>query len=94
VPVTELTLATGGGYPSVEGELPLPPLVQPTAPGLVQRSLDLSVPPGAAALQRAEQGEAEPEEETPQADLDDLARKIYPIIRRMLAVERERRLGR
>ena len=61
-----------------------PPRVPPTArePSVVQR-------------------EDEPlsESNTPTAegtdvDLDDLARQIYPLVKRLLAVERERRTGR
>ncbi len=36
----------------------------------------------------------ETKEEEEKVDLDDLARKIYPLVKRMLAVERERVSGR
>ncbi len=43
-------------------------------------------------IQRVESAPVEPGPETPElADLDDLARQVYPIIKHMLAVERERR---
>jgi hypothetical protein len=41
-------------------------------------------------VQRAAAEEIEEEE----VDLEELAREVYPLIRRMLAIERERTLGR
>jgi hypothetical protein len=43
----------------------------------------------------AETAEAAPETERPaEQDLDHLARQIYPLIKRMLAIERERSSAR
>jgi hypothetical protein len=46
---------------------------------IVQRSIVTQPEKGRAA-----------EEEEPELDLDDLAREVYPLIKRMLAIERER----
>jgi hypothetical protein len=81
-------------------EAPLPPPSRPPLAELVQR-LPLAVSPGAPIVQRTV-GEAEAvvqraisegvgaEEEKAELDLDDLARQVYPMIKRMLAIERER----
>jgi len=85
--------------PEPAGELPLSPVVPP----LVQRMATTpavpvsAVPHPAGTVQRAEAEEApqlaEPAEPTP-PDLEKLARQVFPIIRRMLKVERERAFGR
>jgi hypothetical protein len=58
---------------------------------------------GSEVIFRREEATAGTPEATPEtgeesaetgADLDHLARQIYPLIKRMLAVERERRSGR
>ena len=50
------------------------------------------------ALQRAEDGDDDDDDdqqkEMSDEELDDLARQIYPLIKRMISVERERRPGR
>jgi hypothetical protein len=62
--------------------LAISPALDTAARGIeiVQR---VETPPAAAA--------EPPAAEAPQPNLDDLARQIYPLIKRMLAVERERR---
>jgi hypothetical protein len=82
------------------GELPLPPPRAPSA-GLIQRQPSALAPDVAVSsqrvgvVQRAQEGEplasASPVEGKPELELDHLARQIYPLIKRMLAVERERR---
>jgi hypothetical protein len=49
-----------------------------------------------AAVQRAEEGEPLPQQQTggEKQDLDRLAREVYPLVKRLLAIERERRTGR
>jgi hypothetical protein len=54
--------------------------------GIVQRT----EVEGAAAGQESA---SKPGEQRPGLDLDHLARQIYPIIKHMLAIERERRYG-
>jgi hypothetical protein len=83
------------------GELPLPPPPRASSAGLIQRQPSALAPDVAVSsqrvgvVQRAQEGEpaasASPVEEKPELELDDLARQIYPLIKRMLAVERERR---
>ena len=55
-------------------------------------------PAGAGLAQRVSLGPPETgirsRDEEPRLDLDDLARQVYPFIKRMVAVERERRLSR
>ena len=86
------------------GELPLPPPPRSSSSGLIQRQPSALAPDVAVSSQRLgvvqRVQEAEPEasaspvEEEPELELDHLARQIYPLIKRMLAVERERRPGR
>jgi hypothetical protein len=63
-------------------------------------SMDLAPPPRRVdvvqrALVEEETSVSEvPGGEQPEANLDELARQIYPLIKRMLAVERERRFSR
>jgi hypothetical protein len=85
--------------------LPLPPTPQLPTGEMLQRealaiSMDLAPPPRRVeVVQRAEEelitsdvsGEGK---ETKELNLDDLARQIYPLIKRMLAVDRERRFSR
>jgi hypothetical protein len=79
--------------------------VQPTREAIIQRQT--SIPGVAIAISRAEAGEAagvqRTEEEGVEAgaeardeeqDLDRLARDVYPLVKRLLAIERERRAGR
>ena len=91
--------------PAWGDEFPLPPARWPAPAALIQRQpvappVDLTVAAqGTDVVQRAvetppETGLATTEEEGPELDLDHLARQIYPLIKRMLAVERERRSAR
>ncbi len=83
------------------GELLLPPPPRASSAGLIQRqpsalAPDVAVPSQrVGVVQRAQEGgpaaSASPVEEKPELELDHLARQIYPLIKRMLAVERERR---
>jgi hypothetical protein len=62
-------------------------------------SLDLAPSPRRVEVVQRTEGEAATEEPTTKeekqgVDLDDLARQIYPLIKRMLAVEQERRSAR
>jgi hypothetical protein len=85
----------------LSGELPLPPPPRASSAGLIQRQPSALAPDVAVSsqrlgvVQRAQEGEpaasALPVEEEPELELDHLARQIYPLIKRMLAVERERR---
>jgi hypothetical protein len=89
-------------------EVPLPLAPQPPAGELVQReplaiSMDLAPPLRRVEVVQRDVAVEEEEEtsiteapgvEEPKANLDDLARQIYPIIKRMLAVERERWFSR
>jgi hypothetical protein len=85
-------------------ELPLPTTPQLPTGEMLQRealaiSMDLAPPPRRVeVVQRAEMEmtpAAEPaEEEESGTDLDNLARQVYPLIKRMLAIERERRFSR
>ncbi len=65
--------------------------VSPSAerlPLAIQRTLDTN---SMAVLQRVEDDEeVGPESEEEEVDLDVLAREVYPLIKRMLAIERER----
>jgi hypothetical protein len=90
--------------PAWGGEFPLPPVSRPASAALIQRqpvvpSVDLAAAArGTDVVQRAiemppETGLAT-EEEGSELDLDHLARQVYPLIKRMLAVERERRSAR
>ena len=107
-PVTSVPEAqrSGRGQAPV-AELPLPPIGRSAPPQVVQRQPSPEVPGIDAAgsrsrgewVQRAAtkgrvSGQSAEEEEKPDLDLDHLARQIYPILKRMLAVERERRSGR
>lgn len=99
-----------GWPPGARDELPLPPLSHSSPPGTLQRqatgegavpemrSRSFEVAPGAVeVVQRAEDGPAEPGvsgEKEPELDLGDLARQVYPIIKRMLAIERDRSRSR
>jgi hypothetical protein len=96
-PVTERIEPTSAEFPPLADELPLPS----PSPGVVQRQASSLA--GPEVIFRQEEATAGPPEATPEtgeestetgADLDHLARQIYPLIKRMLAVERERRSGR
>lgn len=100
-PVTERIEPTSAEFPSLADELPLPPLGRSPLPGVVQRQASSLA--GPEVIFRQEEATAGTTEATPEtgeesaetgADLDHLARQIYPLIKRMLAVERERRSGR
>jgi hypothetical protein len=90
--------------PAWGGEFPLPPVSRPAPATLIQRqpvvpSVDLAAAArGAEFVQRAVELPPEtgltPRGEGPELDLDHLARQVYPLIKRMLAVERERRSAR
>ena len=64
------------------------PWPEPRREEVVQRVEGEEPPPTALPPQAPAAGEGAPE------NLDSLARQIYPLIKRMLAVERERKLGR
>jgi hypothetical protein len=66
-----------------------PEKVEPSAPIYSTESSAPPIPP-ASVIQRAAEDDGDEEE----IDLTDLARRIYPVIRRMLSIERERTLGR
>jgi hypothetical protein len=80
--------------PHMRGEMPLPPIMtiqrQPTTSSFGSASI--------STVQRVEMGRPETTEQREEGrskpDLDKLAREVYPHIVRMLAVERERRIGR
>ncbi len=68
------------------------PLVSPAASNTIFRQAESE--PDTSDTSETDEGDQEGEETTQQEpDLDDLARQIYPIIKRMLSVERERRPG-
>jgi predicted component of type VI protein secretion system len=84
---------------------PAQPPVQPAPQAAIQRQP--TVPGAALTISRAEVGEAadvqraedegvEPgvEARDEEQDLDRLAREVYPLVKRLLAVERERLTGR
>jgi len=89
---------------ALEAEFPLPPVSHPVSAETIQRQPAGDAPDLAATLgsmgivQRATETPSETDETSEEAssglDLDDLARQIYPLVKRMLAVERERRSGR
>jgi hypothetical protein len=70
--------------------------VTPPAAAVVQRQVAESwespppVEPGPDLIQRAMGEDTAEEAESGRAKLDQLARQIYPLIKRMLAIERER----
>jgi len=93
------------GVPAVTVQPPVQPVVQPAREAIIQRQP--SIPGVAIAISRAEAGEAagvqRAEEEgvetgaearDDEQDLDRLAREVYPLVKRLLAIERERRAGR
>jgi len=96
--------AEAGPSRIVTGELPLPPAPRPAWAEMLQpqpsaAASDLAMQPeGIAVVQRVEEAETiasqPPEEGEEEMDLDKLARQVYPIIKRLLAVERERRSTR
>ena len=70
------------------------PAIQRTPEPVIQRTPTepSTTSQEAGFIQRVESGPAEPGPEAPEpVDLDNLARQVYPIIKHMLAVERERR---
>ncbi len=82
-----------GGGQALVAELPLAP------PQVVQRQPSPAVVGEGGWVQREVKatpatGQAAEKEEKSAPDLDHLARQVYPILKRMLAVERERRSGR
>ncbi len=96
--------AEAGPSRIVTGELPLPPAPRLASAEMLQRQPSASAPDlamqpeGIGVVQRVEEAETiagqPPEEGEEEMDLDKLARQVYPIIRRLLAVERERRSAR
>jgi len=90
------TVAAGVAFP--QHKAVLPSVDRTPALELVQRRAAVSTERGAVdqmvggSEALAEMIDREEEPEMP--DLDQLARQVYPIIKRMLSVERERRLGR
>jgi len=88
---------------AIRSDLPLPPVitvqrVQRQATAQVTGAVSAGAPPTevvqrAAMMMRAEA--ATEQSSAPQEqDLEKLAQQIYPLIRRRLAIERERRIGR
>jgi len=92
----------------LEGELPLPLLRQPVSTERVQRQPDVgrvdafpgltAAPESVGIVQRVSTRPSPETERTSKEksdlELDRLARQVYPFIKRLLAVERERRSGR
>jgi hypothetical protein len=86
---------------SVARPLPLPPVSRLTAVPQAQRMplLQEQELTGPGVVQRAGEEESAPgktpgPEKQTEPDLDDLARKVYPLIKRMIAIERERLFSR
>jgi hypothetical protein len=83
----------------LEQELPLRPPVVAATPAAVAQRLPAAGPRLEGVVQREEalpeaEETATPEVKGKEPDLDKLARQIYPFVRRMLAVERERTSAR
>ena len=78
--------------------MPLPPVIQRLPDdGGRQPPVDLTAAAGApqaGVVQRVILGPEGEEKAEGGLDLDRLARQVYPLIKRMMAVERERRTGR
>ncbi|MCJ7622279.1 MAG: hypothetical protein MUO76_02160, partial [Anaerolineaceae bacterium] len=80
------------------------PIVQPSKPPVIKETIQREIGPGASSQETQmsadrppdESFEWAPEEPISQSipDLATLARQVFPIIRRMLAQEKERSLGR
>ncbi|UCC86440.1 MAG: hypothetical protein JSV81_16535 [Anaerolineales bacterium] len=92
-----------GVAPARSDGQPLPPAPRLSAGDMLQRealaiSMDLAPPPRRVEVVQRLEGEVEtvPSQaaEGGKPDLDRLARQVYPLIKRMLAVERERRFSR
>jgi hypothetical protein len=76
-------------------ELPLPPVGRPVPAEAQSQGGEMSAEMMAASVvQRTDEGTPETAGEGSETDLDQLARQVYPLIKRMLAVERERRSAR
>jgi hypothetical protein len=71
-------------------ELPLPPVSRPTPAEAQRPALEVFTnAEGFSVVQREGEEQAEPDDDG--SDLEQLARQVYPLIKRMLAIERERR---
>jgi hypothetical protein len=90
----------GTSQPAKPDELPLPPTHRPARVEAIQRQAGSSVisavpetaPQQPSVGQRAEDSSAEDERDS-EPDLNQLAQQIYPLVKRMLVIERERRPG-
>ena len=90
---------------AIRSDMPLPPVMTALRAQRAQRQATTQItdgvsvePPATGVVQRAAFLVAEPPGKQtsapPEQDLEKLAQDIYPIIRRRLAIERERRTGR
>ncbi len=81
-----------------EGEGAFLPAATPVPPAVVQRQPDSVSVAGAASPPRTLDvvtgRDTKPERERSESELDDLARQVYPLLKRLLAVERERAVSR
>jgi hypothetical protein len=81
--VSDMTLRRAAATPTPSVELPV------QSAGMIQRAISSATEPATQPMMEASQPI-----EAPTLNLDQLARQIYPLIKRMLSVERERRPGR
>lgn len=103
-PVIGFAAGVGPGWTGQGREvLPLPPVIRRTPADQVQR-LPM-VAPAAPVVQRLTEleqeevgsewmSQGEPAEKKQKVDLDKIARAVYPLVKRMVAIERERIWGR
>jgi hypothetical protein len=94
-PSSQAERSSGEETPAPRSSVPLPPVRSTSAPK-IQRTIETSTATisrtSQPVVQRAE-GEATASNEparAPAVDLDQLARDVYPYLRRLIAVERER----
>jgi len=75
---------------------PSAPVIQRTPEPIIQRMpIEPAAPAsGSGLIQRVENAPADLTEASAPVDLDTLARQVYPIIKHLLAVERDRRTSR
>jgi hypothetical protein len=72
------------------------PLVIPPAPTDTVQRKSAGIYPSQTLVQRVEEtepgsmGPSRPKTEPEKPNLDDLARQVYPLVKRMIAIERER----
>jgi hypothetical protein len=95
---TDRGMVTAQRKQAIRSDLPLPPVISAQRAERVQRQAATPVTDGSSVVQRAAMLRAPPSQEEAaelsEQDLEKLAQDIYPIIRRRLAIERERRIGR